>query len=252
VTTLFERLLAAGERGAVITRQAFVGSSLATIHQAGAEVHTYLTASDLCVTLRRLLASEGPRFIFAYWDLIDTLSHFHGPDSEQVMAEVAGFFAILAREVLEALPAAARRDTLLLVTADHGHVSLPGDGGVPLEEHAGLEECLMVPPTGSSRQPYLHAAPGRAAALREYFARFEEEFLLLDAGDAVARGLFGLGAPHPELPHRLGDFLAVARKDSCLWRRDTPREVRRFRGMHSGLTAPEMLVPLLFARLDAL
>lgn len=252
VTTIFERLAAAGVRGAAVTRQAFVGSSLATLHHAGAQIHPYLAVSDLCVTLRRLLAQgeAGPRFIFGYWDMIDTLSHRFGPESEEVMAEVAAFFAVLERELLEALPPAARRDTLCLITADHGQVSLPGDGGVPLEEHPELTDCLMLPPTGSSRQPYLHAAPGRADALRDYFTCFDGAFHLLDRRVALERGLFGPGALHSELPHRVGDYLAVARKDACLWRADTPLEVRRYRGIHSGLTEPEMLVPLLAVPLD--
>jgi hypothetical protein len=255
VATLFEQLSAAGAPSAVITRQAFVGSSLATIHHAGAAVHTYLTSSDLCVTLRRVLesaAEPAPRFVFAYWDLIDSLSHRHGPYSEEVLAEVASVFGALEREVLDALSPEARRETLFLLTADHGHVPLPGDGGVALEEHPALADCLMLPPTGSSRQPFFHAAPGCREALGDYLSRFDEAFLVLDSQEAIERGLFGRGERHPELPYRAGDVLAVARGDACLWRADTPAEIRRFRGIHSGLTAEEMLVPLLAARLDAL
>jgi hypothetical protein len=169
-----------------------------------------------------------------------------------VLAEAASFFGTLEREVLDALSPEARRETLFLLCADHGQVRLPGNGGIALEEHPALAECLMLPPTGSSRQPFFHAAPGRRDALRTYLSRFEDDFLFLDSREAAARGLFGPGDPHPELPFRTGDVLALARGPACFWRPDTPLEIRRYLGIHSGLTAEEMLVPLVAARLDAL
>jgi len=153
--------------------------------------------------------------------------------------------------VIEGRSPAARAETLLLVTADHGQTPLPGHGGIALEEHPELRDLLLLPPTGSSRQPFFYAAPGRREALRTYLARFDAEFLLLDADEAAARGLFGPDGRHPELPYRIGDLIPLARAEGCFWRMDTPQEIRRYRGMHSGLTADEMLVPLLAARLDA-
>ena len=69
----------------------------------------------------------------------------------------------------------------------------------------------------------------------------------------AARGLFGPNeGAHPELPYHIGDLIPVARGESCFWRVDTPSDIRRYRGIHSGVTADEMLVPLLAVRLDAL
>jgi hypothetical protein len=252
VTTVFERLAAAGVPGDVITRQAFLGTSLAAIHHAGARIHPYLTSSDLCVALRRVLEDEATRFVFAYWDMIDSLSHRHGPYSEEVLAEAASFFATLEREVIDGLSPDARAETLLLVTADHGQTPLPGHGGIALEEHPELRDLLLLPPTGSSRQPYFYAVPGRLEALRESVARFDAQFLFLDAREARERGLFGSEGRHPELPYRTGDLIPLARAEGCIWRMDTPQEIRRYRGIHSGLTADEMLVPLLAVRLDTL
>jgi hypothetical protein len=248
--TLFERLANAGIESAVITRFSIAGTSLAQIHHHGAsEIHTYTAASDLCVTLGRLLASEhAPRFIFAYWDLIDTISHHYGPTSDEAVAEVASFFASLEREVLDRLPPHAARDTLLVVTADHGHISLSGDSGTAMEAHPEIAACLRLPPTGASRYPFLHVLPGRMEALRAAFAALDERFDLMETEDALAAGLFGLGEPHPEARWRLGDAVAIARDHANLFRADTPREVRRLRGTHGGLSASEMLVPLLSAR----
>jgi Type I phosphodiesterase / nucleotide pyrophosphatase len=253
VTTLFERLAAVEVPGMAVTRHSIHGTSLARIHHAGATVATYLTSSDLCVVLRRLLEEEGgPRFVFAYWDLIDTLSHRYGPAADEVTAEVASFFASLEREVLEPLPAAARRETLLLIAADHGHVPMSGETGGTLEEYPEVRECLMMPPTGGARYPYFTALPGRAAELREHLRALAGPFTLLDADHALERGLFGPGSVDVEVRSRIGDVIGLATGEAALWRPETPLEIRRVRGLHGGLSEAEMLVPLLAVGLDAL
>jgi hypothetical protein len=253
VTTLFERLAAVGVPGVAVTRHSIHGTSLACIHHAGATVAAYLTSSDLCVTLRRLLEADGgPRFVFAYWDLIDTLSHRYGPAADEVTAEVASFFASLEREVLEPLPAVARRETLLLIAADHGHVPMSGETGGTLEEYPEVRECLMMPPTGGARYPYFTALPGRAAELREHLRALAGPFTLLDADHALERGLFGPGSVDAEVRSRIGDVIGLATGEAALWRPETPLEIRRVRGLHGGLSDPEMLVPLLAVGLDAL
>jgi Type I phosphodiesterase / nucleotide pyrophosphatase len=253
VTTLFERLAAADVPSVAVTRHSIHGTSLASIHHAGATVATYLASSDLCVTVRRLLEGEdGSRFVFAYWDLIDTLSHRYGPSADEVIAEVASFFATLQREVLERLSPAARRETLLLITADHGHVPMPGDSGTTLEDYAELRDCLMLPPTGGARYPYFTALPGRTEELRDRLRPLEGPFRLLEADQALAGGLFGRDGVNPEVRSRIGDLIALATGDACLWQRDTAPETRRVRGLHGGLSEEEMLVPLLTVGLDAL
>src|SRR5262249_42479345 len=94
--------------------------------------------------------------------------------------------------------------------------------------------------------------PGRQADLREELRAFEAQFSLLDSGQALERGLFGHGEPHPAVRSRIGEIIALALRDACLWRSDTPAEVRRVRGLHGGLSEAEMLLPLLSVGLDAL
>jgi hypothetical protein len=59
--------------------------------------------------------------------------------------------------------------------------------------------------------------------------------------------LFGAGELAPELKHRVGDLIALAR-ENFYWEE---REEVKMRGRHGGLAEQEMLVPLIVARLDA-
>jgi hypothetical protein len=252
VKTLFERLAALGVAGTALTRHSIQGSALAQIHHEGAEVIPYVTSSDLAVTLRRLLEREGeaPRFIFAYWDLIDTLSHVYRPDSAEVRAEVAAFLHTLEREVLDALAPAARADTLLLLVADHGQLPVPPENAVTVAEHPGLAELLMLPPNGGPRYAYLHPLPGREEAVRAYLSALPEQFLVLDAAEAMERGLWGLGATQPEALHRTGPIVALAQGQTRFYRSHVPPHVLAMRGIHGGLSAEEMLVPFVALPLE--
>ena len=72
---------------------------------------------------------------------------------------------------------------------------------------------------------------------------------MLDSAVALAAGLFGQGTPAPETPFRISNLLALAREANFLQRED---KKPRLKGRHGGLTAEEMLVPLIGTRLDAL
>jgi hypothetical protein len=64
----------------------------------------------------------------------------------------------------------------------------------------------------------------------------------------IAQGWFGPGAPHPELASRVGDYTLVMKDDWTIkdW---MPGEQRhRQIGVHAGLSADEMIVPLIVAR----
>lgn len=251
--TLFERLAAGGVAGTALTRYAIKGSALSLIHHEGAEVLPYVTSSDLVVTLRRWLEREGeaPRFLCAYWDLIDTLSHYYRPDSLEVRAEVAAIFHTLQREVLDALPPAARAGTLLLIVADHGQLPCPPDNAVTIDAHPRLAELLMIPPNGGPRYAYLHPLPGREEAVRAYLEALPDQFLVLDAAEAMERGLWGLPPTHPEALHRTGPLLALAQGASRFYRANVPTPILTLQGVHGGLTAEEMLVPFLALPLEA-
>ncbi|HUT21110.1 MAG TPA: alkaline phosphatase family protein, partial [Anaerolineae bacterium] len=65
----------------------------------------------------------------------------------------------------------------------------------------------------------------------------------------LSSGLLGPGPVYEETPHRLGDLVCLAKDDHYLARDDYQLKLL---GRHGGLSAQEMLVPLLGVRLDAL
>ncbi len=67
------------------------------------------------------------------------------------------------------------------------------------------------------------------------------------ASDAFAAGLFGDGPPSADARSRVGDVIVAPKRNGTLYY-GYPREHLEFVGRHGGLSAEEMLVPLLLAR----
>jgi predicted AlkP superfamily pyrophosphatase or phosphodiesterase len=248
-TTLFERLKAAGVRTAAITRRDFLGSALSKMVHHGAEVSGFASQSDLAVLARRVLDGLGDHrgLIFAYWDLLDGVSHRYGALGDEYRAELAVLDFALQREVLS-----RRGDgkTLVLLTADHGHVNVPPERRIDLRNHPEFLEALSIAPAGEPRFAYLYSKPGRRDFLLEYARReFGSVGVALPAEESVRRGYFGPGPGHPAAAERLGDVHLVPVANHAFLSPFPGEKPTDMVGRHGGFTPEEMLVPLLAMRL---
>ncbi len=224
-------------------------SGLSRMFLRDVQLQAYSTATDLWINLRRALEShpDRPSYNYVYWSEVDSFSHRYGPDDERSAGEFASFSSAMQHFFLEGLSPAIRQGTLLMLVADHGHITTRIDPFYELRNHPNLTRRLHIFPTGENRLAYFYVKPGQREAVREYLERnWPNQFIIIDSGYAVEGGLFGPGKPHPYLLDRVGDFILVARHDAYLWwaAKDNP-----LIGRHGGLHADEMLVPFLAVRL---
>jgi hypothetical protein len=224
-------------------------SGLSRMHYSGVKLHTFGSVSDLWIGVRELSERhlERPRLIWVYHGAVDGLSHRHGPDSEQAQAEFTSFIHALIDNFVNRLSHDTRRQTLLLLMADHGQVETPADPSFELRNHPSLATQLHILPTGENRLAYLYPRPGHIDSVIEYFEKtWPEAFTLIPSERALEVGLFGPGTPAQVTRGRLGDLIAFSHGDAYLWwsSKQNPLLSR-----HGGLTAEEMLIPLFATRL---
>ena len=251
--TVYTRLQAAGVRRTFAVNPVhFAGTALTRMLHQGATYAGYISTSSLQPIVSRLVAdSTEPTYIYAYWPTIDTIAHALGPNSAEHAAEVAAFDLQLGR-LVRALP--PRGNTLLLLTADHGHVDTAPEFDVALSEHPELLEMLRVLPAGERRATYLHPKPGLTDAVVAYAReRLADVAAVMPRDDAVAAGLFGPGPLSERAAGRIGEVLLLPRGNLSLvaayqMADGTPPRAPLFRGLHGGLTQDEALVPLLALR----
>ena len=223
-------------------------SGLSRMHYAGVEMHTFSGATDLWISVRELAerSLEHPRLIWVYYGGVDGLSHRFGPDSEQVEAEFTSFLHALLDNFVSRLSLETRHQTLLLLLTDHGQIYTSADPNYELRNHPSLVHRLHILPTGENRLAYLYPRPGQVKAISEYFERtWPQAFSVVPSGLALKAGLFGPGTPAKETPGRLGDLIAISHGDAYLW---WASKTNLLLGRHGGLSAEEMIVPLMAVR----
>lgn len=243
--TLGTHLANYGVRSYALQHRSILRSGLSQMFLKGVQVHGYLTPTELWVNLRHLVESYANlrQYFWIYSGQIDHFSHYYHPDDERVAAEFGEFSRAFAQNFLERLSPATLRGTLLLLTADHGMLATHQSARYDLRNHPDLARLLHILPTGEHRLMYLFTRPGQAESIRSYFEyAWPGQFVFIEPSEAVANGLFGPGSPHPRLSDRLGDLIAAARDEAYIWWAEKENPLI---GQHGGLSADEMIVPLL-------
>ena len=234
-----------GHVGAGIERSALTRM----LYRGAARVQGYASLGDSMSRLRATLEATADRraLVTAYWDGFDHLGHARGAGDPAWADEWSIFFGALRSLVFDLLSPAARRDTAVLLVADHGMASTRESEVVALSEHPALRDMLAQPPAGEARVPYLRLRHGAADEARDYLREhLSEAFHVVDVEAGLAYGLWGPGPEHPELRHRIGDLALVGRAGATL--RMKRRDFRTI-GRHGGLLSDEALVPWMAWRL---
>jgi hypothetical protein len=253
--TMYARLQAAGvKRTFAVNPIGFSGTALTRMLHQHAAYAGYVATSSMGPIVARLLAeSSDPTYVYAYWPTVDTIAHLVGPLTAEHSAEVAAFDFQFGR-LLRSLPRNGR--TLVLVTADHGHVDTVPEEAVQFASHPELLGMLKVGPAGERRAVYLHPKPGATMEVAAYAReRLRDVAPAMLRDDAVALGLFGPGELSERAAGRIGEVLLFPRGALQLVapieavEGSPPPRSPVFRGLHGGLTADEAVVPLLALRL---
>ncbi len=186
-----------------------------------------------CDEIKRICALEGRKYIYAYWDEPDKTMHNHGVSCKKT-CDLLLYMESLTKQLCEELS-----DTLVIITADHGHINVKG---AVITDYPDITECLIRMPCIESRALDLFVKDGMEAHLRAAFSKhFGDRYMLLSKEDVLEKQLFGIGNAHPKFREMLGDLLAVATDDFTLV--NYPRMLHL--GNHAGLTNDEMTIPLI-------
>lgn len=194
-------------------------------HIINSDIEFYYHIKNIC-------QKEGKQFIYAYY-----------PDPDHTMHDY-GVSSIQAREVINQISQdmeelyKSTKDTLFIITADHGQVDI--SGYVELYKDIKLLNMLKIYPFMEGRAPAFLVKDGMHEEFENYFkANYDEDFKLFKSSELIDKGYFG---DFGDKAHLLGDYIAIGtytHKQVCL----TPTQIQ-FSGHHTSLTE-EMEVPLI-------
>ena len=129
-------------------------------------------------------------------------------------------------------------DTLLIITADHGHID---NRTVVLQDYRTIMDCLVRLPALEPRVLNFFVKEGKEKVFeKEFNKEFGEDFMLLSMEEAIEKKLFGFREPRKEFRGLLGNYLAIAVSDLSIFFSEEPLS-----SMHGSVTEDEMLIPLI-------
>ena len=237
--TAFERAVGAGVDVTVVSSAQFEGSGLTRAVLRGGRYAGSVTPGDAVAQ-----AADGARrgdrsLVYCYTPDLDLVGHVRGPETDAWLTQLT-LVDVFAEELAGRLPA----DATLLVTADHGMVTVGDHARVDFDTSPQLADGVRAL-AGEPRARHVHAEPGAAdGVLAAWRAELGDRMWVGRREDAIGAGLFGPSVSDAAR-RRIGDVVAIATGDVAVVRRSVEPAFSALTGHHGALTADELLVPLL-------
>lgn len=218
--TIYEKIQATGKAGAY-----------SVSHFGTNRIETF---NELLEEITRLCSTSERKYIYGYWEYPDSLMHQYGCDSKLVTENI--------KEIEEKVENMCKQlsDTLVIITADHGHGNLQY---YVLSDYPNIACMLKRPISLEPRATVFYVKDEFLEAFPVEFQKaFGDDFLLYSHNEVIDKNLFGTGKMHPRFKEFIGDFLAIALKDKGIV---YSHESTQFLSHHAGLTEKEMIIPLI-------
>lgn len=186
----------------------------------------------ICDRVKELCHEPEKKYIYAYYSEPDGLLHRNGSDDPIVKETLQQ----IEKQISEMI--AGLEDTLVIITADHGHID---NQRVKIQDYPQLYECLERAPSLEPRVADFKVKEEKKTFFETEFRKtFAEKFILMTMEEALQRKLFGDGKEHEQFRPSLGNYLAIAIDELSIFFGDEPCQ-----SMHGGITEEEVIVPLI-------
>ena len=220
-----------------------------------------LRSSDLIVNLRKNLEKEaGPAYFFVHLSNLDAIAHQYGPSSYEYNTELSVISSLLQKELTQKIDQKTAKETLLLVTSDHGGIDVVPKDTTYLNDFQNLLANLkqgkggkQILVTGGPRDVFLHVKDEKLNETKELLTEIvASKARVIEIREAVEAGLFGHGKVCKEFVERAGNLLVIPYRNETVWFEHFLDRQFNILGQHGGLNEKEMLVPLAISTLDNL
>jgi predicted AlkP superfamily pyrophosphatase or phosphodiesterase len=250
-TTFYQELLKKDIASYTFVSAEYAHSPYSTVLFSGSEIMPYETFSELLATLtEHLFTNNKKSYYFVYFGNIDRMAHLYGPESAECEAEVDTFLTAMQRLFVDKVQGKLD-NTLLLLTADHGQITIYPKQTIYLnKEFPQVEAWIkrnkngqLLTPAGACRDMFLHI---KSEYLDEAYAFLKEHLKgkaeVYFVKDLLKQGFFGKDISETFLSH-VGDIVILSLNHESVWWYEKDKFEVVYNGYHGGLTKDEIEIP---------
>lgn len=250
IDTVYKHMKSNGIDSHVILPKKYVNSGLSHMIYRNTNIIGYKKYTNAFSKAKKLVKAKNNRkkFIYIYWDLFDMEAHLHGVKTDETSKAVKMLDKRLFNDFLDRV---SRKDTLFILSADHGFINVDMDETYFFHEHEDLMDMLIIPPSGEQRFTYLFTKHGKLDDVKDYInTNLKKQAFVIESSKAIKMGLFGNNEPRKETLNRIGDLILIPKNNNVFTYAYTIEDILfRLKGQHGGISEEEMLVPLIMKRL---
>lgn len=195
---------------------------------------SYNDLDDMLRIIENECKDGGKKYIYAYYEEPDSTLHHFGVNSTESIDVITSINDKIERMSKNL------NNTLLIVTADHGHInSTP----ITLSKIPDIYDLLAMDIWIEGRLCSFKVIDGKESEFKELFLKyFKKDFILKTKQEVIEENLFGYGQANELFKSSIGDFIAIGITDKYF--RYCENSIL-LKSMHAGFTEDEMKIPII-------
>lgn len=205
------------------------------------------TFEEMCDRYVNEVDGKERSFCYMYWSEPDTCMHINGAysvEAKEILSNMDNVLRKMSEQISD--------DTLVIITADHGHIDVKP---IYLANFTDILSMLERMPSNEGRCAFFKVKERKKKSFEKLFiSYFGDYFSLLTKEEFIEEGYLGedINNKNYKLDSFIGDYVAIAKKNyyfnfDPLISNELQDEMI-FKSHHAGITENEMIIPLIIMK----
>lgn len=203
----------------------------------------YSDFQDLCDNIVDIIyKNEEKKYIYAYDPDLDTLWHQYGIES----SEAKDYLELILKKIKKLAKDLKSKNTLLLVTADHGQIDTTIGRTMFLDHYPKLKNMLSLPFCGETRTVFCYVKADKKEEFRNLIKTdFNNVCEIYDSLELLEKWFFWLYEPNNKIYDRIWDFTLIMKENYIFLDSVLNQKKEKIIWNHGWIHPDEVYVPLI-------